>query len=986
MNYSQQITKLIKWLSIVVTATAAVTACHHEEGVGNVDITPDAFDFTNQTEVTFDTVVQSNRVTLTGFGAQLDTSLSGDASAAYSICDAPTPENDQSACDADANNFATNDRKILPGQSVRIRLTSGNSLSESTSATLTLSTPAGAVVGSATFTVTTESQVDTAPNQFTFTDQTGLNLNEPATSAALTITGINSAAAISISGDASATYRVGGTGSFTNAAGTINNGETVEVQITTAGTLDTAVSATVTIGGVSDDFVARTATDLDIIAPNISIVFPSTDGLLTDGDTVILRGTADDDNDGNGVADVSVRVGAQAAVAATDTSGDSSFSTWQVTLPGLAMGNNTITATADDNFNTADATVDLVRYPLNSFRAPDNVVVDTANSRIVVVNSDNQLLGDNLVAIDLTAGGAPTVLSNDNTGTGDLFGDPRALAVNAAGDTAYVADEGLDAILSVNLANGNRTILSQGGGTPTGSGPDFLQPRGMVLDAANSRLIVVDAGVDALIGVNLANGDRTILSDSATPVGTGTAFDNPFGIALSGTTAYVADQNLAAILQVDLTNGNRTDLSNATTPNTNNPFTNPKGIALDGNRLLVADNNLDQIIAVDLVTTPGDRTVFSDNTTDLDARMRDVAGLTIDAANGRALAVDTAYRRVLAIDLTTGARTVLGGRPTRGGTAVPLMQPRKMTVDAANNRLLVPERAERALFDMHWITGVRTLIADNPTTGGPDFTGNLVDVTLNTASGVAAVINDGGAPSVVTVDLGTGTKTLLSNNSTPSGANPFATGGDGTAQIVYDADNTRYLVGRANNSGRHILGVDPSTGARVVAYNNTGTSPTTLNYNQPKHMALDEANDILYVLDQAGSAKRIHAQPLAGTPADRYLISDNGIAGSGDDIKVPRGFALDSGNNRLLVCVRDNSPLPIEGIIAVDIASGNRAFVTRSDDGPAPGSALNRINAVDECTSVALSPTDGLIFVGDGIQDSIMLVDTVTGHRLRFSQ
>lgn len=96
---------------------------------------------------------------------------------------------------------------------------------------------------------------DTTPDAFTFTDQTGVEPGATVTSAAITVAGINAAAAISITGG---TYDINSSGSFTSSSGTVNNGDTVRVRVTAASTYITAVNAALTIGGVSDTFTATT--------------------------------------------------------------------------------------------------------------------------------------------------------------------------------------------------------------------------------------------------------------------------------------------------------------------------------------------------------------------------------------------------------------------------------------------------------------------------------------------------------------------------------------------------------------------------------------------------------------------------------------------------------------------------------------------------------------------------------------------------------
>ena len=62
--------------------------------------------------------------------------------------------------------------------------------------------------------------------------------------------------------------------------------------------------------------------------------------------------------------------------------------------------------------------------------------------------------------------------------------------------------------------------------------------------------------------------------------------------------------------------------------------------------------------------------------------------IALDASNGRALVVDDFSDAVVAVDLTTGARTILSDSSTPNATN-PFSNPRGITLDAANTRALV---------------------------------------------------------------------------------------------------------------------------------------------------------------------------------------------------------------------------------------------------------------------------------------------------------
>jgi hypothetical protein len=95
---------------------------------------------------------------------------------------------------------------------------------------------------------------DTTPDQFTFVDQTSIALNALVTSNTITVSGINAQSPVSITGGQ---YSING-GVYTSATGTVNNGDSVNVQLTSSANYATMTSATLTIGGVSGTFSVTT--------------------------------------------------------------------------------------------------------------------------------------------------------------------------------------------------------------------------------------------------------------------------------------------------------------------------------------------------------------------------------------------------------------------------------------------------------------------------------------------------------------------------------------------------------------------------------------------------------------------------------------------------------------------------------------------------------------------------------------------------------
>ncbi len=132
-------------------------------------------------------------------------------------------------------------------------------------------TVVNAVVGAVPFT-------DTTPDAFSFVAQSAVALNAPITSNTITITGINSPSPITVTGGS---YSLGCTATFTGAAGTVNNGQTVCVRHTSSGASGMTVATTLTVGGVASAFTSTTiglTCSVDVVGSGTPLATP--DGLL----------------------------------------------------------------------------------------------------------------------------------------------------------------------------------------------------------------------------------------------------------------------------------------------------------------------------------------------------------------------------------------------------------------------------------------------------------------------------------------------------------------------------------------------------------------------------------------------------------------------------------------------------------------------------------------------------------------------------------
>lgn len=141
---------------------------------------------------------------------------------------------------------------------------------------------------------------DTTPNPFSFAAQANVPVNTLVESNAITVSGINSPAAISVAGGE---YQVDG-GAWTTMPASVAggksgkavvNGQTVRVRHTSAATNSTSVNTTLTIGGVSATFTSTTvAAAVTNAAPTITGL-PSLPSGVRNGTSVPLSVTFGDD-------------------------------------------------------------------------------------------------------------------------------------------------------------------------------------------------------------------------------------------------------------------------------------------------------------------------------------------------------------------------------------------------------------------------------------------------------------------------------------------------------------------------------------------------------------------------------------------------------------------------------------------------------------------------------------------------------------------
>lgn len=522
----------------------------------------------------------------------------------------------------------------------------------------------------------------------------------------------------------------------------------------------------------------------------------------------------------------------------------------------------------------------------------DAVRVDAANDRAFAI----ELFPTRILSIELANGDRTTV--SDGSSGGVSFNFPRSLDLDAARGRLVVADQNLDALIAVSLANGSRSILSDGA---HGSGPTFSNPHWVAISAAQDRALVADEIPPALITVNLATGDRTIVSDGSR--GSGPALSAPVSVAFEagGGSALVADIGAAAVVRVDLATGNRTILSDAT-HGSGPALVTPIGIELlpDG-RAVVAENELATTLAIDPVS--GDRSDLERSSVGSGPSIFGVGSLAVDPSSGELLAIrsDALFR----VDPIRGDRAVVSSAAVGQG---PLLREAQSVAVLPTGRTAFVVESSEGVLAVDLATGARTLVSGDSAGSGTPF--KLPECLVLDAARDLAYVGDFGSPSrVVSVDLATGARSEVSGPARGNGT-PLEL----TTQLALAPDGVTLYV--LDLGLRALFRVDVVSGDREIASGaGVGAGPA-INGLQGG-MALSADGTHAFVVDFFNGLLDVDL-----ATGDRVPVAGNGL-GFGPTIGLGGPFANGSADQLFAVRFGDDS------ILQVDLSTGDRAVISR---------------------------------------------------------
>ncbi|MCC4271800.1 hypothetical protein LL254_13860 [Marinobacter nauticus] len=583
-----------------------------------------------------------------------------------------------------------------------------------------------------------------------------------------------------------------------------------------------------------------------------------------------------------------------------------------------------------------------------------------------------------------------TVARGENPGP--ALRSPKGLALDDTGSEPrlLVTDQALDALFALDLSEGptlgHRTILSRRG---DGNGIDFVVPSDVVVDAAANRALVLDRR-------NFSEDGKVIAVDLATQARTElfSGFDFALSLALDATNnrLLIGDSGPDRLMKLDLDNP-----AAGTTNIVSAGF--PSSIDLD-------PDNPDRALMVDAVV--GVRALFevdlANKTKRRVASIGDPGTVAFDPASAGERAVLNDGKSISSINIASGAKTLLSGPDGEGtiiGTGTRLSARINDTLfDASDdNRLWVSEGSNDVVFVVDMASGDRIVLGSR-LGSGPDLVqpaGVVLVPDAATGQPMAVVLDDSRSilsNEIYLVNLSPGD--VFGDRAILSGFdanNPNERRGQGPAlgegfsafrDLVADTAKNRLLV--ADATLRAVVAVDLESGDRTIlsgddqSGGDIGEGPF-LSLSNVTAMALDAINNrVLVVASDAVLAVDLDS-------GDRAFVSEGDGSeetdiGTGPEILKPIDLALDAINSRLLVLGHVNGDEEAPGyLMSVDLTSGDRTLISSPDIGNGNPVELPVAVALDADNNRALILDSAFGFDIDQRPPSIVAVDLDSGDR-----
>jgi hypothetical protein len=394
------------------------------------------------------------------------------------------------------------------------------------------------------------------------------------------------------------------------------------------------------------------------------------------------------------------------------------------------------------------------------------------------------------------------------------------------------------------------------------------------------------------------------------------------------------------------------------------------------------------LLKIDLDT--GAQTLFSASGDNNGVAMDKPVDFVIDG--NRALVVDSQLAAIIAIDLGSGARSILSDAATPS-SGVAFIQPVAITIDTANDVAYVADQGRVNLVKVALDTGAREEFAVSPAAEEPALVFPLDIAFQQQNAGDRLFVTDATANEVIVIDVATGVSGVFAapepvvenneNEAVDSEAEDSGTEETETLVLAYSQVRRLALQG----GDLYVSDAGPFTSSGFIFYGAIFKVNVSGNVDTSGAQTLDGEKTLL------SAASSPNTNNLFRSP-QALVFDDRKTPATADDDRL---LVLDNQLGAIVaVAAQETDP---DGTPEVPISLGARTFLAGSvtldqadfDAGKsssAQGLAADAISA----TSVTLhSAVDVLnsgsgMFVIDESQNTLVSIDLQTGARARFDQ
>jgi hypothetical protein len=277
--------------------------------------------------------------------------------------------------------------------------------------------------------------------------------------------------------------------------------------------------------------------------------------------------------------------------------------------------------------------------------------------------------------------------------------------------------------------------------------------------------------------------------------------------------------------------------------------------------------------------------------------------IAVDEANARLLVLDSGRRALIEIDLSSGAQSIISDNSTPNNLT-PFGSPERIAVNAKGNTAWIIDTLYENLIAVNLENGIRSELVDMSSTDPGWLIAAARDIALDELDNRALLLSGLGSSvvndtQIVSVDLADGSRSILSDESTPNADNPLGYLFDGMS-IIFDDVGYRLLVMQRGE----FISVDPLTGSRTI-FSQTGIDgaidATKDNLNN-RVLIENRVNTTLYGADLNSG----NVQPI-------WSIHHGGN---------PQRIAFDPSSNRTFILYKFSNE-----IYAIDMLNGDISIV-----------------------------------------------------------